>query len=72
MAESWRVCMICTIGPIAHVLAGALRELGHEPVALVAPRPAPRTVAGAAHRRTVGDDPEQVDPQARRTLFRNL
>jgi len=24
-------------------------------------RPAPRTVAGAAHRRTVGDDPEQVD-----------
>ena len=41
MAESWRVCMICTIRPIAHVLAGALREQGHEPVALVAPRPAP-------------------------------
>ena len=40
MAESWRVCMICTIRPIAHVLAGALREHGHEPVALVAPRPA--------------------------------
>ena len=39
MAESWRVCMICTIRPIAHVLAGALREQGHEPVALVAPRP---------------------------------
>ena len=32
--------MICTIRPIAHVLAGALREHGHEPVALVAPRPA--------------------------------
>jgi methionyl-tRNA formyltransferase len=39
MAESWRVCMICTIRPISHVLAGALREQGHEPVALVAPRP---------------------------------
>ena len=39
MAESWRICMICTVRPIAHVLAGALRDLGHEPVALVAPRP---------------------------------
>ena len=39
MAESWRICMICTVRPIAHVLAGALREHGHEPVALVAPRP---------------------------------
>ena len=38
MAESWRVCMICTIKPIADGLAGKLRELGHEPVALLAPR----------------------------------
>ncbi|MEO5575435.1 MAG: formyltransferase family protein, partial [Gaiellaceae bacterium] len=38
MAESWRVCMICTIKPIADGLAGRLRELGHEPVVLVAPR----------------------------------
>ena len=38
MADSWRVCMICTIRPIADTLAGALRELGHEPVALVGPR----------------------------------
>ncbi len=30
--------MICTITPIAHALDGALRELGHEPVALLAPR----------------------------------
>ena len=38
MAESWRVCMICTIRPIAETLAAGLRELGHEPVAIVAPR----------------------------------
>ena len=38
MADSWRVCMICTIRPIAEVLSSTLRELGHEPVALVAPR----------------------------------
>ncbi len=38
MADSWRVCMICTIRPIADALAGTLGELGHEPVALVAPR----------------------------------
>jgi len=38
MAESWRVFMICTIKPIADALSGALRDLGHEPVALLAPR----------------------------------
>jgi methionyl-tRNA formyltransferase len=38
MAEGWRVSMICTIKPIADTLAGALRELGHEPVSLLAPR----------------------------------
>ena len=38
MGTSWRVFMICTIKPIADVLAGALRDLGHEPVALLAPR----------------------------------
>ena len=38
MPESWRVSMICTIKPIADTLAGALRELGHEPVSLLAPR----------------------------------
>lgn len=30
--------MVCTIKPIADALAGALRGLGHEPVALLAPR----------------------------------
>ncbi len=44
MADSWRVCIICTIRPIADTLTGALRELGHEPVALVGPRrPEPDT-----------------------------
>jgi methionyl-tRNA formyltransferase len=38
MAESWRVFMICSIKPIADALSGALRELGHEPVALLAAR----------------------------------
>ena len=38
MAESWRVCMICTIRPIADTLSSTLRTLGHEPVALLAPR----------------------------------
>ena len=38
MGDSWRVCMICTIRPIADGLASRLRELGHEPVALLAPR----------------------------------
>ena len=38
MAESWRIVAICTIRPIAEALLGALRDLGHEPVALLAPR----------------------------------
>lgn len=38
MAESWRICLICTVKPLADGLAGRLRQLGHEPVALVAPR----------------------------------
>ena len=38
MPSGWRVCMICTIKPIADGLAASLRELGHEPVALIAPR----------------------------------
>ena len=38
MAECWRVFVICTIKPIADALSGAVRDLGHEPVALLAPR----------------------------------
>ena len=38
MAERWRVVMICMIQPIAHALAAALHDLGHEPVAVLAAR----------------------------------
>jgi methionyl-tRNA formyltransferase len=38
MADSWRIVSICTIRPIATALVGALRDLGHDPVALLAPR----------------------------------
>ena len=38
MAESWRVVTICSIAPLAHSLVDALRGLGHDPVALLAPR----------------------------------
>jgi methionyl-tRNA formyltransferase len=38
MADSWRICMICTIRPIADALSNTLRSFGHEPVALLAPR----------------------------------
>ncbi len=38
MSESWRVVVVCTIRPIADVLARTLRELGHEPVAILAAR----------------------------------
>jgi methionyl-tRNA formyltransferase len=38
MPESLRVFAICSIKPLADTLIGALRDLGHEPVALLAPR----------------------------------
>jgi methionyl-tRNA formyltransferase len=38
MADSWRIVAICTIRPISTALVGALRDLGHDPVALLAPR----------------------------------
>ena len=61
------------ISPDAIVSVDVLRWLsgGNGPGRADA-RPAPRTVAGAAHRRTVGVTPEQVDPRAPRTLFRDL
>ena len=50
MPESWRIFMICSIAPLADSLVGALRELGHEPVALLAPRRDRRArAAGAPH-----------------------
>ena len=38
MSESWRVVAISTVKPLADALVGKLRELGHDPVALLAPR----------------------------------
>jgi len=38
MSESWRIFVVCSIKPAADVLIGSLRELGHVPVALLAPR----------------------------------
>lgn len=41
MSERWRIVCICTVAPIASALVGALQDLGHEPVALLAPRRPP-------------------------------
>jgi methionyl-tRNA formyltransferase len=38
VAESLRIVVICTIRPIADALVGTLRDLGHDPVAVLAPR----------------------------------
>ena len=38
MPEIWRIFVICSIKPLADSLVGTLRHLGHEPVALLAPR----------------------------------
>ena len=38
MPESLRIVVICSIKPLADVLVGTLRELGHEPLAVLAPR----------------------------------
>ncbi len=37
-APGWRIVLITSIAPIAAALAGTLRELGHEPVAVLSPR----------------------------------
>jgi methionyl-tRNA formyltransferase len=38
VAEPLRIFVICTIQPLSELLIGRLRELGHEPVAQLAPR----------------------------------
>ena len=38
MPESFKTFVICSIKPLADVLVGSLRDLGHDPVALLAPR----------------------------------
>jgi methionyl-tRNA formyltransferase len=45
VSESWRIVCICSIAPIAGTLVPAVRDLGHEPVAVLAPRrPEPSSV----------------------------
>lgn len=36
--QPWRIAVITSIAPIANAFAGALRELGHDPVAVLSPR----------------------------------
>ena len=38
MPAGLRIVTICSIAPLAHALVGTLRELGHEPVAILGPR----------------------------------
>jgi methionyl-tRNA formyltransferase len=38
MADSWRIVAICSVKPFADALVDEVRDLGHEPVALLAPR----------------------------------
>ena len=38
MSESLRVVAICSIKPLADALVGTLRDLGHDPVAILGPR----------------------------------
>jgi methionyl-tRNA formyltransferase len=36
--DTWRVAIITSVAPIAHAFANAVRDLGHEPVAVLTPR----------------------------------
>jgi methionyl-tRNA formyltransferase len=36
--DSWRVVLITTVAPVAEALAGALRGMGHQPVAVISAR----------------------------------
>jgi methionyl-tRNA formyltransferase len=38
VAEGWRVVMVCSIAPMAGTYVPAIRELGHDVVAILAPR----------------------------------
>lgn len=38
MVDRWRIVAICSVKPLADALVGKLRDLGHDPVALLAPR----------------------------------
>lgn len=38
VTERWRIALITTVTPIAEILADALRQMGHEPVAVISAR----------------------------------
>jgi len=61
MGDPWRVVMICMIKPIADVLAGKLRELGHDPVAVLAARRPGRDEPPDFLRLSAATAPEGVD-----------
>ena len=61
MAESWRVLLVCTIKPVADVLSGALRSLGHDPVAVLATRRAEGNTQPAFVELTATSAPKGVD-----------
>lgn len=44
--HGWRVALISTVTPVAELLVAALRELGHEPVAVISARRSPPLDAG--------------------------
>jgi methionyl-tRNA formyltransferase len=59
--EHWRVFLICSIKPIADALAAAVREHGHEPVAVLAARGPRADEAPDFLRLTPASAPEGVD-----------
>jgi methionyl-tRNA formyltransferase len=75
-AAPWRVAIITVLPQVAKTYATIIRELGHEPVAVIVPRRrkpgAPAMPFAAAH---VADDPEELDvlfAASKRSLARLL
>ena len=75
-AAPWRVAIITVLPQIAQGYSAIIRQLGHEPVAVINARRrapgAPPTLNAAAH---VADDPEELDvlfAASRRSLARLL
>ena len=61
-AEPWRVAIVTVLPQVVHAYTTIIKELGHEPVAVVTPRRrapgAPPMAFAAEH---VADDPEELD-----------
>ena len=50
MGAAWRIVLISTVPPVVEHLAPVLRDLGHDPVAVVAARPGPARSASPERR----------------------